>query len=54
MGHTHQQSQGVSHKSCWVNSLDAVCFIFVIRTPVIGRDSCCFMLGYECRKVDSF
>jgi hypothetical protein len=35
-------------------SLDAACFIFVIRTSLIGRDGCRFALGNECRKIDSF
>jgi len=46
---THQQSRVESRESCRVKSLDTACFIFVIQTPVIGRDG-----RNGCREAYSF
>ena len=51
---THWHSRVESLESCRVKSLDAACFIFASRTPVIGRDGCYFASGNECSKVDAF
>jgi hypothetical protein len=44
-----ESSRVQSHKSCRVKSFDAVCFIFVSQTPVIGRDG-----RNGCREAYSF
>jgi hypothetical protein len=45
---THQQSRVESHESCRVRILVAASFIFVSRTPEIGREGCYYVLGSEC------
>jgi hypothetical protein len=51
---SHQQSRGEARPTSLVESksLDAACFIFVSRTPVIGREDRYFALGNEYRTVD--
>jgi hypothetical protein len=49
-----ESSRVESRESCRVKSLDAPRFSFVSRTPVVGCQGCYFVLGNECKKVDSF